>query len=272
MALALNANALIVTPPDATPAALAIPPELLANPSGLLLEISSMSRARRRWSAQNGANSSLFGVNEATLGVATTPALATTNLRTSQIRKNFLSAAAANSGCDWVVGNNGGTSGVFWRGNAAGLGGFYTYQRFSVVSTVATQRFLVGWQSNVGTISAVSTIEDLLNVFGVGARNGDATCSLFHNDGAGLAAREAIAFLPWPNLANEVVELFTYCDPNETTIRYLVRGRVSGSSQSGTISTELPINTAFFTMHHAINNGGTATAVEIEIMSGELVA
>ena len=92
------------------------------------------------WTAQgNGVTIATVGFGNTTTGTVTTRNVATTSFAASMRSVAFVTANGA--------GSSAGTRHAalqFWRGNAAGLGGFFFVARFYIDTVTATLRWFVG--------------------------------------------------------------------------------------------------------------------------------
>jgi hypothetical protein len=195
-------------------------------------------------------------------GTARTPT--STNLATSVIRTGIVSAATAGSIAAVSASS---TLKDFWRGNASGLGGFHAVFRFCVsdASLVSTANMFVGMAANLPADGATS---GRTNAIGVGCDSGDTTLQLY---GAGSSAQARVdlgASFPVDTTSTDVYELVLYAAPNGSEVTYQVTRLNTGDTTSGTISASanLPGNTAFLTPQCYRSNGGTASAVAIDVL------
>jgi len=238
---------------------------------GWLSDISRLSWRRVMSAPRTGATFDFFGMTEAAAGTRTTPALASTNIKTSTKRTNIESAASAQSAAGHVTAFVAGV-GELWRGNAARLGGFIVYCQFSVDTAVSTQRGCAGIGAYTAmTHTTTSTIEDQVNCAVLGWRNGDTTMSIFHNDAAGTCTRVDLG-VSFPVVTSaDVYEVIFAAPPNGSAIEYWVRlNRDDALVASGSLTTDIPSTTTFFACEVFVNNGGTASAVDCDIMRWEI--
>jgi len=195
------------------------------------------------------------------VGTVSHPTLAAGSLRASTRRAIVTSAATANSAAELRV-----AFAPIWRGDAAGLGGFFTTMRFGCSSAVAGQRMIVGWTSSTSAIATTQNPSALTNCFFVGNDAGDANLQIMHNDGAGSCTKIDLgASFPVPSSANDAMyEVVFFVAPNDSTIGYRVTRLDTGDVTSGTLSTDLPTSTTFLAPHLYVNNNGVATAVILD--------
>lgn len=210
-------------------------------------------------------NGSYYGIAVwNSLGTATARTVEATNLFTSMRRIGYVSNATAGNRAIIY-----GSAPQFWRGNAAGLGGFRTIFRFgcSDAATVADARSFVGLSpsSTVGNASPGPSAS--LNIIGIGSDGGDANFSVFHNDGSGTATKIPLgANFPANTLSADVYELALFAAPNASDVGWQVTRLNTGHVASGTISTDLPVNDLMLMPAFMRHNGSTALAVGIDMM------
>lgn len=198
-------------------------------------------------------------VQPTNVGTLSTPALTASSLRTSTRRSQLLSAATANSASEVRT-----AFAPVWRGNGAGLGGFFYRARIGIGSAVATQRLMIGLTSSTAATATTIDPSTLTNCVFFGNDLLDANYQIMVNDGAGACAKVNTGFPK--NVVDEIYDVTFFCPPNGTYIGYSVTRLNDNSSFSGTLTTELPVSTTFLAPHLYLNNGGTASAVTLDIM------
>lgn len=194
------------------------------------------------------------------VGTLSHPTLTAASIRTQMSRAQVVSAASANSAAEVRA-----AFARVWRGDAAGLGGFFARFRFSIVSTVANQRAFVGLAS---TTSAISTTQDpaaLTSIVGVGNASADSNLQILHNDGSGNATKVNLGSSFPSQGVDDVYDLTLFCAPNGSTISYRMERFGTPAIAEGTISTDLPPSTTFLAPHVYMNNGGTAALVQFDL-------
>jgi len=204
-----------------------------------------------------------FGIagpsNQGTLTLRT---VASTNLFTSTRRLGVVSSASAGNYTGLRA-----SAFQFLRGDAAGKGGFRFVIRWgcSDAATVSGARTFVGLSAaTVGSIDPSTAV----SMIGVGTDAADSTLVVMHNDGSGTATRIALgANFPDHTLSADAYELVLFCAPNTSTVGYQVTRLNTGDVASGTISTDLPASTTLLGPQLMRNNGATALAVGIDLVS-----
>jgi len=200
---------------------------------------------------------SYFGMGAMTaVGTMSHPALAATSLRESTRRAIVTSAATANSASELRF-----ASTVCWRGNGAGLGGFYAVFRFGASDAVATKRLAVGLFSVTTAIATTQDPAALTNCIMIGNAAADANLQLMHNDASGTCTKIDLGSDFVKNQADGIYELILFCKPSDTKVSYRVKRLDAAGEANGEITTDLPATTTFLAPHLYANNGGTAAAV-----------
>lgn len=225
-------------------------------------------RKRSAWAQPiaGSNNHTVLGLSTMSLsgtGTARTPA--STNLFTGTRRLGLVSQNSASSVCGIRNPTN-----QFWRGNAAGAGGFHIIWRFGIsdASLVATGRTFCGlW----ATTSAPTDVDPstLTNIVGVGCDSGDTQLQLYAA-GAAAQARMALgASFPVNTVSVDIYELILYCPPNSSEMRWSVLRVNTGDMTSGTITNgaNLPSSTTFMCPQLWRSNDSTATAVAVDWFS-----
>ena len=159
---------------------------------------------------------------------------------------------------------------MFWRGNAAGLGGFYFYTRFSVeLYPASTVRIFAGLSStNTGSVVISDTV--LNNTCGLWHDTTDSSTTFnFVTRDAATTTKQAIA-LSNAIAAGNLYDFTMFCPPNGTTITWRLVDLVNNVTYSNSTSTTLPANTAFMQPQVQMSNGTanvTVTTVAIGVAS-----
>lgn len=169
-----------------------------------------------------------------------------------------------------VLGVGAFASGVqqFWRGNAAGLGGFFFYARFIVeLWPAATVRLFCGLSASTTAVVASDTVVN--NTVGVWHDTTEAATvlSLVTRDTttttkAGITLTGALA-------AGQAFDFYMFAPPNSSTIYYRLDDINAGTTLvDSSTTTTLPANTAFMGPQCHMSNGTanitvTTTAIGI---------
>jgi hypothetical protein len=202
----------------------------------------------------------LWGLTNTSVGTVSTPALASTNLRTSMRRWIWTSAAGANSASEGRT-----ATGLVWRGDTAGLGGWFYSCRWAVSTTTANQQTAVGlWAATTAT-STSQVPSSLTNCIFAGWDSADTNLQIMHNDASGTCTKINLGASFPANNTTAVYEFMMFAAPNGSSVYYRVVRLDTGDSIEGEITTNLPTSTTFLTRHEYMNNGGTAASVILEV-------
>lgn len=153
---------------------------------------------------------------------------------------------------------------MFWRGNAAGLGGFFFYTRFIVeLWPAATVRLFAGLSSTASTsvVASDTVINNTIGLWhdttdpatGAGAFNfvtRDATTTTKQQ----ITLSNAIA-------AGNSYDFTMFCPPNGSTVTWRLVDLVNNVTYTNSTSTTLPASTAFMQPQVQMSNGTANTVV-----------
>ena len=202
----------------------------------------------------------LWGLTNTSVGTVSTPALASTNLRTSMRRWIWTSAATSNSASEGRT-----ATGLVWRGDTAGLGGWFYSCRWAVSTTTANQQTAVGLWAATGATSTSQVPSALVSCIFAGWDSADTNLQIMHNDGSGTCTKINLGASFPANNTTAVYEFMMFAAPNGSSVYYRVVRLDTGDSIEGEITTNLPTSTTFLTRHEYMNNGGTAASVILEV-------
>lgn len=217
------------------------------------------------WQA-NGNSTALTTIGGAftSQGTATARTVATSNTFNSLRRLGYLSTNTA--------GNSAGTriaSAMFYRGDSGVRGGFHVILRFGIsdASAVANGRMFCGLTSTTAVIGNVNP-SSLTNIIGIGNDSGEANLQIMRNDGSGTATKIDLgANFPANTRSTDMFEFVIYCNPSGSAIQWGVLNLVTGAISTGFFSDDIPANTQLLALQLWRNNGSTALAVGLDIMS-----
>lgn len=211
----------------------------------------------------NSSTLTVLGMQINATGTATARAPASGSYLAEAIRTGYVSAASA--------GSNGGMRGTaqgWWRGNAAGHGGFRWVTRFGIGQTQTGWRWIVDM---IAGTSAHASAEPsaLVNVVGVGMDSTDTTIKLMFNDASGTCTKVDTG-LAAPT-TSDVYEFRLSCLPNSSSFQLSIE-KIGGSvfEYDTGASTNIPANTSFLCPHWWINNNATAAAVALDFISSSI--
>lgn len=216
-----------------------------------------------QWATLPGHNATLTSVGglpiSTNAGTTAHPAPSTASLRQSLLRWSGTSAATAGSTYD----SCGQGQSRITLSDAGGLGGFTQKMRFSVTSTVATQRLMMGLAQYGSTWNNIDPYAPTLIIVLGYAASVDSTYHLIHctNSGATTKVNTGIAI----NNTNAVFDFTLSNAPGSGVVAWSLKDINSGASASGTLTTNLPPAGTYLHPRIHINNGGTAAAVSVEV-------
>jgi hypothetical protein len=194
-------------------------------------------------------------------GTLSHPTLATTNLRTMSRRSEWTNVVTTTNQFLGMRDNDV----KCWRGNAAGLGGFFFFCRFSFAALPAGSRVFIGLSSlltGVQVTADPSAAAD--DHIGLACDLADTNLTLMTKDGTTNTKTAIGAGLA--KTANDVYDLYIFCKPNGTSIGYRLDSYNSSTGVvtnlvDSTIATNIPRNTIFMAPMAAISNGTANTTV-----------
>lgn len=219
------------------------------------------------WYTAQGNSTSVTLVNfgNTATGTANTRSVATTNFFTQFRRIGYVSVSTAGSSAGTRHGAQ-----QFWMGNGTAMGGFWYVARFGLSSpaTVATQRTFVGLLASAAVIPNADPSSQL-NILGFGVDAADTAWSFMHNDGTGVATKEPLSgTFPPRNSTVNMYEVCIYCASNSTTIYYSMQElNPGGVLVEGSVTTDIPSSTTLLSPQIWTNNGTTALACAIDVVS-----
>lgn len=197
-----------------------------------------------------------------TTGTATARTVATTNRVTQTRRLGYVSAATAGALCGARNAAN-----QFWRGNAAGLGGFRLVMRIapSDAAVVAGARMFCG----LSTVTAAPTnIEPntLTNCVGVCQLSTSSNLHVIHNDAAGTATTIDLG-ADFPVSGNaSLYEVTLTAAANGAGINYAVKRIGTAFVATGTLAADLPVSTTLMGLQLWRTNNATLLAVALDLV------
>jgi len=144
----------------------------------------------------------------------------------------------------------------FWRGNAAGQGGFFFFSRFSIdLWPAATVRLFVGLQSGTTSVVASDTYP-AISMCGLSHITTDAATVLKFVTKDGTTATSDTITLNSALAASQVFDFFMFMKPNDSTIYYRLDDLVVGNTLVDTSkTTNLPATTTFMGPAVHMSNG-----------------
>jgi hypothetical protein len=206
-----------------------------------------------------GSGTSLIaaGTSIATvIGSVSHPVLTATNYLTQTRR--WLTTSAATAGSLSAHRQN---AALFWRGNAAGRGGFKCTLTAGLEVLAAGQRGFFGISDS---LSAPTNVDPLTttanNKIGLAFANNTGNWQIIWN-AAGTAPTVTDLGANFPINITDLIELTVSCDPNGAGYQWTVKNLATGAISSGLATTNIPLNTVFMAPYMWMTNNLTAATI-----------
>ncbi len=177
------------------------------------------------------------------------PSRASTNAMTSLNRATFGTGTTA-AGASGIQSS----ATVAWRGNAAGLGGFFFHSRFGIETLAADMRAFVGLSANNAAMAADPS--SWANTIGIGKDYTDSTWQIISRSGSAVTKTPTYIAVT----AGRVLDFMAFAAPNNSKITVRVADAVTGNVlfDNTDLTTNLPTNTTFLYMQaHCQSVSGT---------------
>ena len=211
-----------------------------------------------QWLPNALATISTLGMATSKAGTTSHPSPTSGSLKDASCRWRNTSAATAGTTAD----ERGGSLRA-WRGNAAGLGGFTYMSRFALTTLISNSVAFFGLNNGIGPLSATLALNSLVDSIGVGFTNGtNTTWQVVSNDAVGVATLTNTGI---PFNTTDLFSLIISCGPNESSIGVYFVNDTTGASFEVSLTTDLPVNTAFMCVRAFLTNVATASAVAYDV-------
>lgn len=178
---------------------------------------------------------------------------ATTNALTSMVRTNYGTGTTATGASGIQT-----TDPIAWRGNSAGLGGFYFTARFGIETFQAAQQVFIGLSANNAALAGEPSA--LANTIGIGKDSTDSNWFVISRD-ATTATKTATGIAV---TAGQVLDFFMYAPANGSSVTFEIFNPVSGVVlvDNTVVTANLPVSTTFLYMQaHTRSTSGTTAKV-----------
>lgn len=231
------------------------------------INITDPLKGGRGWIIPNAGSTSVtqIGIGSLTAtGTATAAARAITNKHQRIRRVDYLVTVAATTAVSgWRI-----TSPHLVRGNAAGVGGFFSRQIFGPATgvSVTTNRGFVGLTATTGAPTDVQPSTQV-SCIGVGWDAADANLQMMYNDATGTCTKVDLgASFPVPLVdRTSLYEVDIWCKPNDSLLNWKVIDLINNISVAGDtgVSTDIPTNTTYLAERGWMSVGGTSSVIGI---------
>jgi hypothetical protein len=217
------------------------------------------------WLPNAGTTVSIaFGVsftirNNGTSAAQATPTKTSTNAMTSLNRATFGTGTTA-TGASGVQSS----SSVAWRGNAAGLGGFFFFSRFGIETLASDMRAFVGLSANNAAMAADASTWN--NTIGITKDSADSEWNVLERNGSTATKTSTGCTVT----AGQILDLTMFAPPNGSNVTVRLADAVAGTVYVDNVvfNTTLPVNTQFMHMqaHNQSVTGITAKLLALNRM------
>ena len=187
--------------------------------------------------------------NSGTSAAQSHPTRSTTNLMT-YIKRALFGTGTSTTGASGVQSTNI----AAFRGNAAGIGGFFYHSRFGIETFQAAMRVFNGLSANNATMN--SEPSTWANTIGIGKDSTDTNWQIIsRNASAVTKLNTGIACT-----AGVVLDFFMFCKANDTqvTVRLVNVGTGAVLLDNTVVNSNLPVNTVgMYAQNHNQSTSGT---------------
>lgn len=214
------------------------------------------------WYPGSGTTLGSFGLAPTTAATLSHPAPSTASLAESMYRTRFATSTTAGNASGARDAVN-----TFWRGNAAGAGGFFLHFRFcsGSISLAGGQKF-VGLTSQTGALAGEPSA--LPDVFGFGKDIADTNWQFMRRTGTGTVQKVNLGVAMANNQAFDVT-IFAAPNDNGINVRVVQYTSIGGASTvllDTKYTTDIPANTTLLGRAFQVRNGATAAADNLELV------
>lgn len=191
------------------------------------------------------------------------PTLATTSLR-NQTYRGTIRTGTTSGALAYIRAN----ALRIWRGNAAGLGGFFVATRFSLSGTIQTgQRSFIGISDSIANPTNVDpTTNTTPGKIGLSQNAATGNWVLSHNV-TGTAPTNVAIGASFPINNTDLYEIALFSAPNGSSIGYRVVNWSTNQQTSGSLTTNIPSNTTFMAPVAWITNNAQSAQSELDFIS-----
>lgn len=189
--------------------------------------------------------------NAGTSAAQATPARASTNAITSMKRATFGTGTTATGSSGFQSTNT-----VCWRGNAAGLGGFFFYSRIAVETLATDLRLMIGLSALNAALAGEPSAQ--ANTIALCKDSTDSTWQIVTRDASAVTKTNTSITVN----ATDILDFFMFMPPNSSTLAVQVVNAVTGASlySNNSITANFPAATTFLYAHAQIMSVTGTTA------------
>jgi hypothetical protein len=147
---------------------------------------------------------------------------------------------------------NGTAGAIWWRGNAAGMGGFSFRIIVGTDTVVSTMKWGAMLRALLTAPTTATVPSNSVDCIGVGTDEGDTNLYVLHNDAAGTCTKVDTGMSA--KTADDIFVIDITCTPNGSDMTVSVT-RSGGTNFTTTVSSNLPTNTVFMGPIAWMSNG-----------------
>lgn len=188
--------------------------------------------------AQTAIGGTYTARNSGTSAAQDTPTVTSTNAMTSMRRARFGTGTTATGASGTQT-----AAPMAWRGNAAGLGGFFFGARFGIETLASDQRAFIGLSANNAVMAADASSWN--NTVGLCKDTGDSVWQLLTRSTTATKTSTGCTVT-----AGQVLDLYIFAPPNGSDVTFRLVDAVTGTIyvDDVTSSSTLPTSTTFLYM------------------------
>lgn len=159
----------------------------------------------------------------------------------------------------------------WFRGNAAGFGGFFFRAKFGQNINLNGAQCFVGLCASTGALAATAgAVSALVNMIGVGYDTTDASTGnwqLFRNDGSGTATKVDLGATNAARNTTHGYDLVIFCPPGAATEIFvrIVNLHTGETVLDTSYTTDIPAVNTGMAFKAEVNNGAVAAAANLEV-------
>jgi hypothetical protein len=239
------------------------PTPKVLSPVGLSYPLQSAfwQNTQYTWTTTGATNGLWTNTAGAGAGTFASTLPTTTNIFTSQKRSRYSNVVTT---ANQVLGQRN-TDAVFFRGAAAGQGGFFFYARLGFDTWTNGGRFFAGMATANTVISADPSA--LNNTVGFAVDAADNGLISFLTRDAVSPTKQSTGLTI---VSNKGYDVFIYCKPNDTVIYYRILDIVAGTEYTNSATLTLPTNTTLLTANVLASNAALTTVNAVQLSVGKI--
>lgn len=169
-----------------------------------------------------------------------------------------VSSVNTNVGIKYVAGQQ-----SFWRGNAAGAGGFLLWLRASIRGAAFHQRWAFGAFNTTSLLVNTADPDTATDSVYIGCNTTDTNLGVCSNDNVGLATCSTLGGNFPCNTSGAFYDFWFYSPPNGDHISYAIQRLDTPANAAGSITSDLPRNTVQMNWQMWGNSGDAGSTISV---------